>query len=131
VASQPRRRQEKESHKSPIKRLDFHSGEGGPPDSTYTYIVNNFLKKSLDFGAFMWYIITMKATKKDFEFTAALLAAAIGGTPPISLVLLASDKFKADNPRFDVNRFKEACGYYDECERIMRRSLANRKKATR
>ena len=59
-------------------------------------------------------------TKKDFEFTAALLAAAIGGTPPLNLVQLASDKFKAGNPRFDEERFKEACGYYDECERILR-----------
>jgi len=52
----------------------------------------------------------MKATKKDFEFTAALLAAAIGGTPPLNLVELASAKFKMDNPRFDVDRFKRACG---------------------
>ena len=67
----------------------------------------------------MWYIIVMKATKKDFEFTAALLAAAIGGTPPLSLVQLAADKFKMDNPRFDEERFKEACGYYEECERVL------------
>jgi hypothetical protein len=72
----------------------------------------------------VWYIIAMKATKKEFEFTAALLAAAIGGTPPISLVLLASDKFKADNPRFDEQRFKEACGYYDECKRVMMKESA-------
>ena len=62
----------------------------------------------------------MTATKQHFEFTAALLAAAVGGTPPISLVLLACDKFKADNPRFDEERFKEACGYYDECKRILK-----------
>ena len=68
----------------------------------------------------MWYIILMKATKKDFEFTAALLAAAIGGTPPLNLVTLAAAKFKMDNPRFDEERFKEACGYYDECKRILR-----------
>ena len=61
----------------------------------------------------------MKATKKEFEFTAALLAAAIGGTPPLNLVQLASAKFAKDNPRFDEERFKEACGYYDECERLV------------
>jgi hypothetical protein len=61
----------------------------------------------------------MKATKKDFEFTAALLNAALKGTPPLNLVQLASSKFKADNPRFDEERFKEACGYYDECERLV------------
>ena len=49
-------------------------------------------------------------TKKDFEFTAALLAAAIGGTPPQHLVTLAASIFKRENPRFDVERFKEACG---------------------
>ena len=49
-------------------------------------------------------------TKKDFEFTAALLAAAIGGTPPLHLVTLAAAKFKKDNPRFDADRFKRACG---------------------
>lgn len=61
----------------------------------------------------------MKATKKDFEFTAALLNAALKGTPPLNLVQLASAKFKKDNPRFDEERFKEACGYYDECERLI------------
>jgi hypothetical protein len=61
----------------------------------------------------------MKATKKDFEFTASLLNAALKGTPPLNLVQLASSKFKADNPRFDEERFKEACGYYDECERLV------------
>ena len=67
----------------------------------------------------MGYIIVMKATKATFEFTAALLAAAIGGTPPLNLVQLACAKFKKDNPRFDEERFKEACGYYDECERLI------------
>ena len=49
-------------------------------------------------------------SKKDFEFTAALLAAAIGGTPPLNLVQLAAAKFTKDNPRFDADRFKRACG---------------------
>ena len=60
-------------------------------------------------------------TRKDFEFTAALLAAAIGGTPPLNLVQLACAKFKKDNPRFDEERFKEACGYYNECERLIKK----------
>ena len=64
----------------------------------------------------------MKATKEHFEFTAALLAAAIGGTPPLNLVQLAAAKFKMDNPRFDEERFKEACGYYDECEKVLKTS---------
>ena len=66
----------------------------------------------------MCYIVSMK-TKKDFEFTAALLNAALKGTPPLNLVQLASAKFAKDNPRFDEERFKEACGYYDECERLV------------
>ena len=78
------------------------------------------LKKSLDKVTFLCYIITMKATKKDFEFTAALLNAALKGTPPLNLVQLASAKFAKDNPRFDEERFKEACGYYDECERLLK-----------
>ena len=60
-------------------------------------------------------------TKKDFEFTAALLNAALKGTPPLNLVQLASAKFAKDNPRFDEERFKEACGYYDECERLIKK----------
>ncbi len=74
---------------------------------------------ALDKCPFVGYIIVMKATKATFEFTAALLAAAIGGTPPLNLVQLACAKFKKDNPRFDEERFKEACGYYDECERLI------------
>ena len=81
----------------------------------------NFFQKPLDKRVFMCYIILMRSTKKDFEFTAALLAAAIGGTPPLNLVQLASAKFAKDNPRFDEERFKEACGYYDECERLIKK----------
>ena len=59
---------------------------------------------------FVCYIILMKATKKDFEFTAALINAANNGTPASVLATLAAAKFAKDNPRFDVDRFKRACG---------------------
>ena len=52
----------------------------------------------------------MKATKKDFEFTAALINAARNGTPASVLATLAAAKFAKDNPRFDTDRFKRACG---------------------
>ena len=52
----------------------------------------------------------MKATKKDFEFTAALISAARNGTPASVLATLAAAKFAKDNPRFDADRFKRACG---------------------
>ena len=64
--------------------------------------------ENLTFGyPVVYYSMT---SKKDFEFTAALLAAAIGGTPPLNLVQLAAAKFTKDNPRFDADRFKRACG---------------------
>ena len=49
-------------------------------------------------------------TKKDFEFTAALINAANNGTPAAVLATLAAAHFAKDNPRFDVDRFKAACG---------------------
>ena len=52
----------------------------------------------------------MKATKEHFEFTAALINAANNGTPAFALAILASTKFAKDNPRFDADRFKAACG---------------------
>ena len=58
----------------------------------------------------MGYIITMKATKKDFEFTAALINAARNGTPAAVLATLAAAQFAEGNPRFDADRFKRACG---------------------
>ncbi len=58
----------------------------------------------------MGYIIVMKATKKDFEFTAALINAARNGTPAAVLATLAAAHFAKDNPRFDPVRFKRACG---------------------
>ena len=64
----------------------------------------------IDKHPFVWYIITMKATKKDFEFVAALISAANNGTPAPVLATLAAAKFAEDNPRFDADRFKRACG---------------------
>jgi hypothetical protein len=52
----------------------------------------------------------MTVTKEHFEFTAALINAANNGTPAPVLATLAATKFKMDNPRFDVDRFKAACG---------------------
>ena len=52
----------------------------------------------------------MTATKKHFEFTAALINAARNGTPAPVLAILAAAKFTEDNPRFDADRFKRACG---------------------
>ena len=52
----------------------------------------------------------MKATKKDFEFTAALINAAVNGVAPEHLATMAAAKFAKDNPRFDADRFKRACG---------------------
>ena len=52
----------------------------------------------------------MKATKEHIEFTAALINAAQNGTPAFALAILASAKFAEDNPDFNADRFKEACG---------------------
>jgi hypothetical protein len=52
----------------------------------------------------------MTVTKEHFEFTAALINAANNGTPAPVLATLAATKFKMDNPRFDEERFKKACG---------------------
>ena len=52
----------------------------------------------------------MKATKEHIEFTGALINAAQNGTPAFALAILASAKFAKDNPSFDADRFKEACG---------------------
>ena len=52
----------------------------------------------------------MKATKKAFEFTAALINAARNGTPASVLATLAAAQCTKDNPRFDADRFKRACG---------------------
>ena len=52
----------------------------------------------------------MKTTKEHFEFVAALINAANNGTPAPVLATLAATQFSKDNPRFDVDRFKAACG---------------------
>ena len=52
----------------------------------------------------------MKTTKEHFEFVAALINAANNGTPAAVLATLAATQFTKDNPRFDVDRFKAACG---------------------
>ena len=51
----------------------------------------------------MLHLTKMKATKEHFEFTAALINAASNGTPALA-------KFAKDNPNFDADRFKAACG---------------------
>ena len=58
----------------------------------------------------MLHLTKMKATKEHFEFTAALINAASNGTPAFALAILASAKFAKDNPNFDADRFKAACG---------------------
>ena len=52
----------------------------------------------------------MTVTKEHFEFTAALINAANNGTPAPVLATLAAAHFAKGNPRFDVDRFKRACG---------------------
>ena len=49
-------------------------------------------------------------TKKDFEFTAALIHAANNGAPASTLAMIAVAKFEQDNPRFNAERFLTACG---------------------
>ena len=49
-------------------------------------------------------------TKQHFEFVASLINAANKGVAPQHLAILAAAKFTKDNPRFDVDRFKRACG---------------------
>ena len=48
-------------------------------------------------------------TKKDFEFTAALIDAARKGVHPDHLTSLAAAHFIKANPRFDEMRFRAAC----------------------
>jgi hypothetical protein len=49
-------------------------------------------------------------TKKHFELVASLINAANQGAPASDLALLAVAKFEEDNPRFDAERFLDACG---------------------
>ena len=52
----------------------------------------------------------MKTTKQHFEFTATLIKAVNEGASAADLALLAVSKFEQDNPRFDAERFLDACG---------------------
>jgi len=52
----------------------------------------------------------MKNTKANFEFTAALINAARNGVAAENLATMAAAHFAEDNPRFDADRFKRACG---------------------
>ena len=68
----------------------------------------------------------MKATKRNFEFTAALINAARNGTPASVLATLAAAQFAKDNPRFDADRFKRACGLtWGEIESPMAATLSD------
>jgi hypothetical protein len=49
-------------------------------------------------------------TKQHFEFVASLIHAANQGTPASVLAMIAVAKFEEDNPRFDAERFLDACG---------------------
>jgi len=49
-------------------------------------------------------------TKRHFELTAALINAATKGVAPERLATMAAAEFAKDNPRFDADRFKRACG---------------------
>ena len=49
-------------------------------------------------------------TKQHFEFVASLICAAHKGVAPQHLATLAAAKFAKDNPRFDAERFRDACG---------------------
>ena len=49
-------------------------------------------------------------TKKHMEFVAALINASANGVAPEHLATMAAAKFAKENPRFDVDRFKRACG---------------------
>jgi hypothetical protein len=48
-------------------------------------------------------------TKKHFEFVAAIINAANNGVAPENLATLAAAKFEKENPRFDKQRFLNAC----------------------
>ena len=52
----------------------------------------------------------MKTTKQHFEFTATLIKAVNEGASAADLALVAVSKFEQDNPRFDAERFLDACG---------------------
>ena len=49
-------------------------------------------------------------TKQNFEFVAALIDASNKGVPAFGLQEIACGYFMNDNPRFDADRFRDACG---------------------
>ena len=49
-------------------------------------------------------------TKKHFEFIASLIKASNDGVPAFGLQEIACGYFMNDNPRFDADRFRDACG---------------------
>ena len=49
-------------------------------------------------------------TRQHFEFVASLINAANKGVAPEHLATLAATKFAKDNPRFDKDKFLDACG---------------------
>ena len=49
-------------------------------------------------------------TKQHFEFVASLINAANNGVPPFGLQEIACGYFMQDSPRFDADRFRDACG---------------------
>ena len=51
-------------------------------------------------------------TKQHFEFVASLINAANNGVPPFGLQEIACGYFMQDSPRFDADRFRDACGNY-------------------
>jgi|TARA_R110000851_G_scaffold48993_1_gene118080 hypothetical protein len=64
----------------------------------------------LDLLALQCILAAMKTTKQTFEFTATLIKAVNEGASAADLALLAVSKFEQDNPRFDAERFLDACG---------------------
>ena len=73
------------------------------------FTIGESYSQCLDKALFLWYIVTMKATKATFEFTAALISAVVDLPNRNMLAILAGAKFERDNPRFDKDRFMEAC----------------------
>ena len=49
-------------------------------------------------------------TKQHFEFVASLINDANTGVPAFGLQEIACGYFKQDSPRFDADRFRDACG---------------------
>ena len=61
-------------------------------------------------GSFIKLNLYYIMTKKHFEFVASLINAANQGAPASDLALLAVAEFEENNPRFNAERFLDACG---------------------